>query len=197
MRIPPSNGWKESARELGKGNQPVGKEEKKPMYTLEGLMREYGNDVLRMAYLYVKDMHAAEDVFQDVFLKVNQKLDTYEGKASIKTWLLSVTMNTCKDYLKSAYQKRVVPMFDYLEGELDAEDGFRRIEQMETARTVREAVQGLPEPYRDVVICVYFREMGMEETARELGISTGTVKSRLFRAKEKLKRGLEGRLADA
>ncbi|MDE7328101.1 MAG: sigma-70 family RNA polymerase sigma factor [Lachnospiraceae bacterium] len=175
----------------------MGKEEKKPMYTLEGLMREYGNDVLRMAYLYVKDMHAAEDVFQDVFLKVNQKLDTYEGKASIKTWLLSVTMNTCKDYLKSAYQKRVVPMFDYLEGELDAEDGFRRIEQMETARTVREAVQGLPEPYRDVVICVYFREMGMEETARELGISTGTVKSRLFRAKEKLKRGLEGRLADA
>ena len=173
------------------------RKEKKSAYTLEELMREYGNDVLRMAYLYVKDIHTAEDIFQEVFLKVNQKLDTYEGRSSVKTWLLSITMNTCKDFLKSAYQKRVVPMFDYLgEGE-GAEDNFDRIEQRETARTVREAVQELPQPYRDVVICVYFREMGMEETARELGIGTGTVKSRLYRAKEKLRQGLERRLADA
>ena len=91
------------------------RKEKKSAYTLEELMREYGNDVLRMAYLYVKDIHTAEDIFQEVFLKVNQKLDTYEGRSSVKTWLLSITMNTCKDFLKSAYQKRVVPMFDYLE----------------------------------------------------------------------------------
>ena len=81
---------------------------KKSAYTLEGLMREYGNDVLRMAYLYVKDMHTAEDMFQEVFLKANEKLDTYEERASIKTWLLRITMNTCKDYLKSAYHSRVV-----------------------------------------------------------------------------------------
>lgn len=173
------------------------RKEKKSAYTLEELMREYGNDVLRMAYLYVKDIHTAEDIFQEVFLKVNQKLDTYEGRSSVKTWLLSITMNTCKDFLKSAYQKRVVPMFDYLEEGEGAEDNFDRIEQTETARTVREAVQELPQPYRDVVICVYFREMGMEETARELGIGTGTVKSRLYRAKEKLRQGLERRLADA
>lgn len=184
---------------LGKGDLACGKErkEKKSAYTLEELMREYGNDVLRMAYLYVKDIHTAEDIFQEVFLKVNQKLDTYEGRSSVKTWLLSITMNTCKDFLKSAYQKRVVPMFDYLEEGEGAEDNFDRIEQRETARTVREAVQELPQPYRDVVICVYFREMGMEETARELGIGTGTVKSRLYRAKEKLRQGLERRLADA
>ena len=173
------------------------RKEKKSAYTLEELMREYGNDVLRMAYLYVKDIHTAEDIFQEVFLKVNQKLDTYEGRSSVKTWLLSITMNTCKDFLKSAYQKRVVPMFDYLEEGEGAEDNLDRIEQRETARTVREAVQELPQPYRDVVICVYFREMGMEETARELGIGTGTVKSRLYRAKEKLRQGLERRLADA
>ncbi len=173
------------------------RKEKKPAYTLEELMREYGNDVLRMAYLYVKDIHTAEDIFQEVFLKVNQKLDTYEGRSSVKTWLLSITMNTCKDFLKSAYQKRVVPMFDYLEEGEGGEDNFDRIEQRETARTVREAVQELPQPCRDVVICVYFREMGMEETARELGIGTGTVKSRLYRAKEKLRQGLERRLADA
>lgn len=175
----------------------MGNEGKKPAYALEELMREYGNDVLRMAYLYVKDMHTAEDMFQEVFLKVSEKLDTYEGKASVKTWLLSITMNTCKDYLKSAYHSRVVPMFDFEEEQIASEDDFEEIEREETARTVREAVQELPEHYKDVVMCVYFQGMGMEETAKELGISAGTVKSRLSRAKEKLKQGLERRLTDA
>lgn len=178
-----------------KGTLPVGK---KSAYTLEGLMREYGNDVLRMAYLYVKDMHTAEDMFQEVFLKVNEKLDTYEERASIKTWLLRITMNTCKDYLKSAYHNKVVPMFDFEEEGILAQDSFGEVERQEEAKTVREMVQKLSEPYRDVVICVYFREMGIKETAKELGISEGTVKSRLFRAKEKLKKGLNGgRMTDA
>lgn len=171
--------------------------ENKPVYSLEELMREYGNDVLRMAYLYVKDMHTAEDMFQEVFLKVNEKLDTYEGRASVKTWLLSITMNTCRDFLKSAYHSKVVPMFDFAEDSLAKEGGFEELERAETARTVREAVQELPGHYKDVVLCVYFREMGIEETAKELGIRAGTVKSRLARAKEKLKKGLERRLSDA
>lgn len=159
-------------------------------------MREYGNDVLRMAYLYVKDMHTAEDMFQEVFLKVNEKLDTYEGRASVKTWLLSITMNTCRDFLKSAYHSKVVPMFDFEEERLAGENDFEEIEREETAKTVREAVCELPEHYKEVVLCIYFREMDVEETAKELGISAGTVKSRLFRAREKLKQGLERRLSD-
>lgn len=176
---------------------PVEKKEKKQAYQLEELMREYGDDVLRMAYLYVKDIHVAEDMFQEVFLKVNEKLDTYEGRASVKTWLLSITMNTCRDFLKSAYHSKVVPMFDFAQDALAGEGGFEEIERAETARTVREAVQELPVHYKDVVVCVYFREMGIEETAKELGIRAGTVKSRLARAREKLKLGLERRLPDA
>ena len=87
-------------------------------------------------------------------------------------------------------------LFDFGEERLLAQDSFGEVEQKEEARTVREMVQELPEPYRDVVICVYFREMGIKETAEELKISEGTVKSRLFRAKEKLKKGLKGRLTD-
>ena len=49
-------------------------------YTLEALMREYGDDVLRMAFLYVKDMHTAEDMFQETFIKVNEKLASFEGR---------------------------------------------------------------------------------------------------------------------
>lgn len=169
-------------------------------YTLESLMWEYGNDVLRMAYLYVKDIHTAEDMFQEVFLKVNEKLHTFEGKSEIKTWLMRITMNTCKDYLKSAYHNRVIPMEQFAEESLGGraqsteEDGYGRLEREEEAHTVKEAVMSLPEYYRDAVLCVYFQEMSLEEAAKALGIGTGTIKSRLSRAKERLKRALEGRL---
>lgn len=165
-------------------------------YTLENLMREYGNDILRMAYLYVKDIHAAEDMFQEVFLKVNEKLHTFEGKSDIKTWLLRITMNTCKDYLKSAYHSKVVPMYDFTEEQITTEEEYEEIEKAETARTVKEAVMALPEYYREAVLCVYFQDMSLDAAAKTLGVSTGTVKSRLSRAKEKLKQSLEGRLSD-
>ena len=79
------------------------RKEKKSAYTLEELMREYGNDVLRMAYLYVKDIHTAEDIFQEVFLKVNQKLDTLQlseqntNSTDTKTnnWDLMKPQNLC------------------------------------------------------------------------------------------------------
>ena len=164
--------------------------------SLEALMREYGDDVLRMACLYVKDIHIAEDMFQETFLKAGENLDTFEGRSSAKTWLLSIAMNTCRDYLKSAYHRRVVPMFDYVGEQADGGSDFERIERAEEARTVKDAVLALPEAFREVVLCVYFREMSMEETASELGISVGTVKSRLSRAKEKLKIVLERRLSD-
>lgn len=164
--------------------------------TLESLMREYGDDVLRMAYLYVKDMHTAEDMFQETFLKVSQKLDTFEGRSSMKTWLLSIAMNTCRDYLKSAYHNKVVPMYDFAEKQLNTKGDFERLERAERQETIKDAVMELPEHYKDVVLCVYFRQLGMEETAQELGVSVGTVKSRLSRAKEKLRVVLERRLSD-
>ena len=63
-------------------------------YDIENLIREYGNDVLRTAYMYVKDIHTAEDIFQDVFIKVNQKLSTFEGNSSIKTWIIRIAINS-------------------------------------------------------------------------------------------------------
>lgn len=165
-----------------------------PEYDLESLMREYGNDVLRTAYMYVKDIHTAEDIFQEVFIKVNKNLHTFRGQSSIKTWLLKITMNTAKDYLKSAYNSKVVPMMEFLEDAIVSEDDFSEIEKEETKKTVHQAVLELSEHYKDVVTCVYLNEMSLEEAAVNLGIPIGTVKSRLNRAKEKLRDILEGRL---
>ncbi|MBE5960581.1 MAG: sigma-70 family RNA polymerase sigma factor [Lachnospiraceae bacterium] len=162
---------------------------------LECLMRLYGNDVLRTAYLYVKDAQIAEDMFQEVFLKVNRNLDSFRGESSIKTWMIRITINTCKDYLKSAYHNKVVPMMDFMEESIASEEEFDRIEKKETAHTVKEAVMALPETYKDVVLCVYYQDMSMDDTAQYLNVPVGTVKSRLSRAKEKLRSLVEGRLS--
>ena len=170
--------------------------EKLPAYDIETLMRQYGNDVLRTAYMYVKDVHTAEDIFQDVFIKVNQKLSTFEGNSSIKTWIIRITINTCKDYLKSAWNRRVVPMMEYQEDAIVSESDYDIVEKQDTNQLVKKTVMSLPEKYRDIVLCVYFQEMTVTEAANALGIAEGTAKSRLSRARLRLKEVLEGRISD-
>ena len=169
-------------------------EDRGSVYDIETLMREYGNDVLRTAYMYVKDSHLAEDIFQDVFIKVNQKFETFQGGSSIKTWIIRITINTCKDYLKSAWNQRVKPFTEFQENTMAGTDDFTAVEQQDENRLIRQEVMKLPDKYKDVLLCVYFQDMTISEAAELLHIAEGTAKSRLSRAKEKLKLCLEGRI---
>lgn len=177
-------------------DMPTDLPENIPGYEIETLMRQYGNDVLRTAYMYVKDIHTAEDIFQDVFIKVNQKLSTFEGNSSIKTWIIRITINTCKDYLKSAWNRRVVPMMEYQEDAIVSETDYDDVEKQDTKELIKKSVLSLPAKYKDVVLCVYFQEMTITEAAQVLNIAEGTAKSRLSRARQKLKSILEGRISD-
>ena len=67
------------------------------VYDIETLIREYGNDVLRTAYSFVRDREAAKDLFQETFIKANYNLDKFRGDSSIKTWLIGIAVNVCKD----------------------------------------------------------------------------------------------------
>ena len=163
-------------------------------YDIETLIREYGNDVLKTAYSFVRDREAAKDLFQETFIKANYNLDKFRGDSSIKTWLIRITVNVCKDYLKSAYQKKVVPMTQVEEDSLRVEDDHEQIENADRDEQIRRTVNSLPENYREVVLCVYFREMSVADTSAALGVPEGTVKSRLARARDVLKSKLEGRL---
>ncbi|MCR4720300.1 MAG: sigma-70 family RNA polymerase sigma factor [Lachnospiraceae bacterium] len=164
------------------------------VYDIGTLMREYGNDVLRTAYSFVRDKEAAKDLFQETFIKANYNLDKFRGESSVKTWLIRITVNVCKDYLKSAYQKKVVPMTQVEEDSLRVEDDYEQIENEDRDEQIRRAVNSLPEIYREVVLCVYFKEMSVADASASLGVPEGTVKSRLARAREVLKSKLEGRL---
>ena len=166
-------------------------ENSSPAYEIEALIREYGNDVLRTAYMYVKDIHTAEDIFQEVFIKVNKNLSTFQGNSSIKTWIIRITINACKDYLKSAYKRRVVPMMEYQEDAIVSQSDFDEVNNQDTNQMIKDTILSLPAKYKDVVLCVYYQEMTIAEVAQALDIPEGTAKSRLSRARQKLKDMLE------
>ncbi|WDC84697.1 sigma-70 family RNA polymerase sigma factor [Caloramator sp. mosi_1] len=72
---------------------------------IEYLIDEYGDDILRLCYIYTKDYSQAEDLFQEVFIKVYKNIDKFRQDSDVYTWITKIAINTCKDYLKSAWIK--------------------------------------------------------------------------------------------
>lgn len=163
-------------------------------HQIEALMRDYGNDVLKTAWLYVKDRQISEDIFQEVFIKVYKNLSTFKGNSNIRTWITRITINTCKDYIKSSYHRRVVPMYDFMEDSITQEDHLDDIIKQEQSGILRKAVMSLPDKYRELMILVYYKELSLKDAAAHLEIKENTAKSLIKRGREQLRKKLEGRL---
>lgn len=144
------------------------------------LMTLYGNDILRMCLLYLKDYHLAEDITQETFIKVYQKLDTFNNKSNIKTWIISIAINNCKNALKK-YSKEVTPLEDLT---LTYTEDFSK---NENRILVSKEVSKLPKKYLEVIILFYYQELSIKEISYILKVPQATIKTRLKRAKEKLK----------
>lgn len=161
---------------------------------IERLINVYGNDVLRTSYLYLKDMQRAEDAFQEVFIKIYKKYDSFKGESSEKTWIMSITINVCKDILKGAWLKRI-----FLSDEIMPEEKYEdaaddaAIKLIENKMLFNEVILLQP-ALKDVVILYYYQEFDTKEISKILNIAEGTVRSRLHRAREILKNKLKGRL---
>lgn len=166
--------------------------------SVDELVEEYGDSVLQLAYLYLKDRDLAEDVFQEVFTRVHTRGRTFRGEASPKTWLYRITVNCCRDKLRSGALRRLVLAGEELIAALAPPEPA--VEEQVLAQADRsalmEAVLSLPVEYREVVLLYYYEEMGTAEVAAALGLSPGTVRSRLFRARARLKEMLEGGTGD-
>ena len=83
---------------------------------------------------------------------------------------------------------------EFEENMLTADDEFEKIENRDRDEQIKKTVMSLPEQYREVLLCVYYHDMSVADTAKSLNIAEGTVKSRLSRAREMMKNKLEGRL---
>lgn len=159
---------------------------KKEMH-LEQLMNQYGDSLLRLCYLYLKDAGLAQDAVQDTFVKAWNKMDAFEGRSSEKTWLCRIAVNTCRDYKKSRWM-RFVDMRHSIE---DIPLPIQPVDPI--VRDVYETVKALPEKYRICVLLYYWQHMTLEEAADVLSVSKSAVHHRLEKARELLKTELEGR----
>ncbi|WP_438318667.1 sigma-70 family RNA polymerase sigma factor [Sporosarcina sp. FA9] len=159
---------------------------------IEELMTRYGEEIKRLAYTYVKDHAAAEDITQEIFLTVYLKLDSFTKKSSIRSWIYSIAINKCKDYLRSWHVRKISVrenIKDVLAAKWTRPDEELHA-KMESAQLVDEVLR-LPIKYREVILLHYYRELSIREISAILAIGESTVKVRLHRGREKLRKPME------
>ena len=149
-------------------------------------VEEHTEHLLKIAFLYVKDWPAAEDIVQDVFLTYYEKFEQFEKRSSLKTYLIRITINKCKDYLKSwRYRKQSLTNNFFM-----AKKDRRRVIEDAERLDIANAVLDLPIHLREVIIHYYYEEQSVLEVAKLLSVSDNTVKTRLRRARQLLKEKL-------
>ncbi|MFJ7736216.1 sigma-70 family RNA polymerase sigma factor [Lysinibacillus sp. NPDC097287] len=150
---------------------------------LEKIIEEYAEHLLRLAYFYVKDRHAAEDIVQEVFIKFSSQ--KYEERGLLRAYLSTLTINLSKDYLKSWHYKKIILQEKLFP--LRAKSERDALLEAEERSQIGAAILELPLQYREPILLYYYEEMKVAEIATVLGIPENTVKTRLRRAREALK----------
>ncbi|WHZ02529.1 sigma-70 family RNA polymerase sigma factor [Neobacillus sp. YX16] len=158
---------------------------------IELLMNEYGETIKRLVFTYIKDYALTEDLTQEIFLIVYLKLDTFAGRSSLKTWVYTIAINKCKDYLKSWHYRKISythNLLDFIGTNKGPENNL--LDQSDRAEMVQEILK-LPIKYREMIILYYYKEFSIHEISVLLKISETTAKVRLHRGREKLRLGLD------
>lgn len=161
------------------------------MYELEEIVPQYGDYLLRVAYLYTKDQMLAEDVMQDVFLKFYKTQGQFDGRASLKTYLVKMTVNRCHDVLRKK-QRKQESFFAKIFGQVDKRSPEQELLVSEQYGEVTAALWQLSLAYREAIILFYYEEMTSVEIAELIGVGESTVRMRLKRAREQLRTILQG-----
>lgn len=154
--------------------------------SIERIIEEYGDYLLRVAYVYVKNKETAEDIVQDVFIAFYEKQHQYKEQASLKTYLVKMTVNRCHDYFRSWRYKRVV-LFEKVTGKSSEETPEAFVMQNEQSTDLLAVLLTLSLAYREVIILYYYEEMSTVEIAKVLNCPESTVRTRLQRARKQLK----------
>src|SRR6185503_9888815 len=168
------------------------------------IVRQYWRKVFNVAYKFVGKHDEAEDLTQDIFLKIFRSLDTFDRRANFQTWLISVSRNLCIDHYRSVRKERETIDRDVDANELSpasVDPGpIAALEQRDRVVLLKVALAELPETLRTAVLMRDIQEMSYQEIADKLRLPEGTVKSRINRGRTELARhvkrlaGPDGRL---
>ena len=174
------------------------------MPDIEELISMYADDVLKVCNFYLGKRCQAEDAFQDVFIRVMNKKDTFAGNCPVKYWILTIAKNICKDYLKSSWATSVGSYEQNNEDTGESAEGAtpgvysdrqpvdgraqedEYFDSLDPDGELWEAIQKLPPPAKEVILLRFYYDLDNEQIAKYLGITESTVRSRLFRARKKL-----------
>jgi RNA polymerase sigma-70 factor (ECF subfamily) len=158
---------------------------------LDLLYAKYGRAILAflMAHLH-ENRQLAEEVLQDVMLAAWDHAASFRGDSKVKTWLLVIARNRALNALR-----RHSPIWVELNEDLTAVDDetspLERVQRQVKGQALRKAIDSLPNQHREILTLVFYEQLSGVEVAQVLGISEGTVKSRLHRAKDALRRVLQ------
>ena len=158
----------------------------------EAIVRQYWRRVFNVAYKFVGRHDEAEDLTQDVFLKIFKSLGTFDRRANFQTWLVSVSRNLCIDHYRSVRKER-----ETIDRDVNADDlspasadvsPHVALERRDLAQELRRALDELPDALRTAVVMRDIQELSYQEIAERLHLPEGTVKSRINRGRSELAR---------
>src|SRR5262245_13871994 len=158
----------------------------------DAIVRQYWRKVFNVAYKFVGKHDEAEDLTQDIFLKIFKSLDTFDRRANFQTWLISISRNLCIDHYRSVRKER-----ETIDRGVDANEltpvskepgPVAALEQRDRVVLLRQAMSALPDTLRTAVLMRDIQEMSYQEIADALRLPEGTVKSRINRGRTELAR---------
>ncbi len=188
--------WKESVR-MGERNvdrELVQRVQQGDRNAFDVLVRKYQFKIIKLISRYVHDPNEALDVAQEAFLKAYRALPGFRGESAFYTWLYRIAINTAKNYLVA--QGRRPPGSDIDVQDAEQYEGQSFLKEYETPErillkdeieaTVFKAIEELPEDLRTAITLRELEGMSYEEIAQAMGCPIGTVRSRIFRARESI-----------
>jgi RNA polymerase sigma-70 factor (ECF subfamily) len=156
------------------------------------IVRQHWRKVFNIAYKFTGKHDEAEDLTQDVFLKIFKSLNTFDRRANFQTWLVSVSRNLCIDHYRSVRKERETIDRDVDPGQLTPASStaspFAALEQRDRVELLKKALDQLPPTLRSAVLLRDIQELSYQEIADRLHLPEGTVKSRINRGRTELSR---------
>ena len=157
------------------------------------LVDQYKDLVYTLAIRMLKNREEAEEVSQDVFIKIYKSLASFKGDSKLSTWVYRVTYNCCLDQIKKNKKHlNDVPIDEYNYNKIDTIDNaLESLIKEEKQQLIRSCVNRLPEESSAIITLFYFDELSLDEISGITGIESNTVKVKLFRARKKLAKIME------
>ncbi|HCJ58809.1 sigma-70 family RNA polymerase sigma factor [Lutispora sp.] len=155
--------------------------------SFDEIIDRYKDAIFRMVYMHIGDFHKAEDITQEIFIKIFKNLSKFRGDSSIFTWIYKITINTISTYAKRSRTMADMLSVDYMEDLPDDDwDEEKLIEGLQNSSVI-SLIQRLPDKYKEVLILYYYQDLKVEDICSIINEPQGTIKSKLHRGRNMLK----------